>query len=364
MDAKQLHDLGQQLRVDAVRAAAAAGSGHPTSSMSAADLMAVLLGRHLRYDFADPRAPRQRPADLLQGPRVAAAVRDVPGGGRDRRRRTAQLPDPGQPAGRASHPPAALGGRGHRLARPGPARRRRASRWPASPLDHSPYRVWVLCGDSELAEGSVWEAFEHAGYERLDNLTADRRREPARPARPDPARLGHRRLRPADRRVRLAHHRDRRARHRGHRRARTPRPLDDPGRAHRDHRPDQEGPRSGRGAGRRGSARQAAARPRRGHRRARRDPRPPGARAAARARPPGSTRPPPGDRQPRLLRLRMWRTRSPPGPRSARRWPRSACARADVVVLDGEVSDSTRTEDFAKAAPRPVLRVSTSPSSR
>src|SRR6185295_6348932 len=39
-------------------------------------------------------------------------------------------------------------------------------------LDHVPYRVWVLCGDSEMAEGSMWEAFEHAGYERLDNLTA------------------------------------------------------------------------------------------------------------------------------------------------------------------------------------------------
>ncbi|MCO8308687.1 transketolase, partial [Streptomyces sp. RKCA744] len=39
-------------------------------------------------------------------------------------------------------------------------------------LDHLPYRVWVLCGDSEMAEGSVWEAFEHAGYERLDNLIA------------------------------------------------------------------------------------------------------------------------------------------------------------------------------------------------
>jgi len=39
-------------------------------------------------------------------------------------------------------------------------------------LEHSPYHVWVLCGDSELAEGSMWEAFEHAGYERLDNLTA------------------------------------------------------------------------------------------------------------------------------------------------------------------------------------------------
>src|ERR1700750_2308909 len=43
--------------VDAVHAAAAAGSGHPTSSMSAADLMAVLLAEHLRYDFTMPGHP-------------------------------------------------------------------------------------------------------------------------------------------------------------------------------------------------------------------------------------------------------------------------------------------------------------------
>ena len=50
-------ELGQQLRVDSVRAAAAAGSGHPTSSMSAADLMAVLLAKYLRYDFDRPENP-------------------------------------------------------------------------------------------------------------------------------------------------------------------------------------------------------------------------------------------------------------------------------------------------------------------
>jgi transketolase len=38
-------------------------------------------------------------------------------------------------------------------------------------LDRLPYRVWVLCGDSELAEGSIWEGFQHAGWEGLDNLT-------------------------------------------------------------------------------------------------------------------------------------------------------------------------------------------------
>ena len=57
MQPYDLRELGQQLRVDAVRAAAAAGSGHPTSSMSAADLMAVLLAKHLRYDFGSPDNP-------------------------------------------------------------------------------------------------------------------------------------------------------------------------------------------------------------------------------------------------------------------------------------------------------------------
>ena len=59
MDERELwRELGQQLRVDAVRASAKAGSGHPTSSMSAADLAAVLLAGHLRYDFDTPDDPR------------------------------------------------------------------------------------------------------------------------------------------------------------------------------------------------------------------------------------------------------------------------------------------------------------------
>jgi len=50
-------ELAAQLRVDSIRATTEAGSGHPTSSMSAADLMAVLLADHLRYDFANPKRP-------------------------------------------------------------------------------------------------------------------------------------------------------------------------------------------------------------------------------------------------------------------------------------------------------------------
>jgi transketolase len=39
-------------------------------------------------------------------------------------------------------------------------------------LDRQPYRVWVLCGDSQLAEGSIWEALDKASYYQLSNLTA------------------------------------------------------------------------------------------------------------------------------------------------------------------------------------------------
>ena len=58
--ADQLHDwkeLAAQLRVDSIRCTTAAGSGHPTSSMSAADLMAVLLAKYLRFDWTNPHHP-------------------------------------------------------------------------------------------------------------------------------------------------------------------------------------------------------------------------------------------------------------------------------------------------------------------
>src|SRR5437588_5262758 len=56
-DIEFLRELGQQLRVDSIRCSTAAGSGHPTSSMSAADMVAVLLARHLYYDWLEPGEP-------------------------------------------------------------------------------------------------------------------------------------------------------------------------------------------------------------------------------------------------------------------------------------------------------------------
>src|SRR5437764_13203400 len=56
-DTERWRELGQQLRVDSIRAAAVTKSGHPTSSMSAADLMAVLMAKYLHYDFDAPENP-------------------------------------------------------------------------------------------------------------------------------------------------------------------------------------------------------------------------------------------------------------------------------------------------------------------
>ena len=136
-------------------------------------------------------------------------------------------------------------------------------------LDKLPYRVWVLCGDSEMAEGSMWEAFQHAGWEGLDNLTAIIDVNRLGPDARDDARLGPRRLRAPDRGVRLEGDRDRRPR-RGRDRGRLRR-----GRGHHrpadgDRRADQEGQGREGGRGPARQARQAARGPRGGDRGARR----------------------------------------------------------------------------------------------
>src|SRR5215208_3507961 len=64
---QQWYELAQQLRVDSIRATTAAGSGHPTSSMSAADLAAVLIAEHLRYDFDHPEHPNNDHLILSKG---------------------------------------------------------------------------------------------------------------------------------------------------------------------------------------------------------------------------------------------------------------------------------------------------------
>ena len=169
-DQASLRELATQLRVDSIRVASEAGSGHPTSSMSAADLMAVLMSGQLRYDFDDPDNPSNDHLVFSKGHaspllysmyRAAGAISDEElltyrkFGSRLQGHPTPLIPWVDVATG-------ALGqglpfGVGIALA--------------GKRLDRLPYRIWVLCGDSEMAEGSMWEAFEHAAMAGLDNLT-------------------------------------------------------------------------------------------------------------------------------------------------------------------------------------------------
>src|SRR5579864_1601329 len=168
---QQWTDLAQQLRVDSIRSSTAAGSGHPTSSMSAADLMAVLLTGYLHYDFDNPQNPNNDHLIFSKGHaspllyslfKAAGAISDEElltlrkfGSRRE-----------GHPTPILPWVDVATGSLGQGL--PIGVGVALAGKY----LDKLPYHVWVLCGDSELAEGSIWEALDKAGHYRLSNLTA------------------------------------------------------------------------------------------------------------------------------------------------------------------------------------------------
>ena len=163
-------DLARQLRVDSIRCSTAAGSGHPTSSLSAADLIAVLLAGHLRYDFGQPKNPANDHLIFSKGHasplvyamfKAAGAINDDElltfrkFGSRLQGHPTPVLPWVDVATG-------SLGqglpiGVGVALA--------------GKRVLEAPYHVWILVGDSETAEGSIWEAFDRAGHEELANLT-------------------------------------------------------------------------------------------------------------------------------------------------------------------------------------------------
>jgi len=166
---EQVRDLAQQLRADAIRMTTAAGSGHPTSALSAAELMAVLLARYLRYAFADPQHPNNDRLIFSKGhatpllyPLLAAAGAISPDELMTYRQKGSRLE--GHPTPVLPWVEVATGALGQGL--PIGVGVALAGKY----LDRLPYRVWVLHGDSEMAEGSVWEAFEHAGHYQLDNL--------------------------------------------------------------------------------------------------------------------------------------------------------------------------------------------------
>ena len=171
-DLATVTQLARQLRVDSIRASTSAGSGHPTSSMSAADLLAVLVARHLRYDWEQPKAEandhlifsKGHASPLLYSVYKAVGVvsdEELMSGYRRFGSRLQGHPTPVLP-----WVDVATGSLGQGL--PYGVGVALAGKY----LDRVPFRVWVLCGDSELAEGSIWEALDKAGHYELSNLIA------------------------------------------------------------------------------------------------------------------------------------------------------------------------------------------------
>jgi len=164
------NEVAAQLGVDSIRSSTAAGSGHPTSSLSAAHLLAVLWSDHLRYDVADPKSLANDRFVLSKGhasPLMFSVLKAV-GAITDEQLLTFRRfgsPVQGHPVPLPEMPwiDVATGSLGQGL----PISLGMAL---AMKMDAIPARVWCLMGDSEVAEGSVWEAMENASHHGADNL--------------------------------------------------------------------------------------------------------------------------------------------------------------------------------------------------
>ncbi len=169
-DFATIAELARQLRVDAIRCSTEAGSGHPTSSLSAADLIAVLATRHLRYDWEHPERATNDHLVFSKGhcsPLIYSLYRAVGVVSEDElistyRKFGSRLQ--GHPTPMLPWVDLATGSLGVGItAAVGIA-------LAAKELDRLDYRTYVLCGDSEMSEGSVWEALDKASLYGLDNF--------------------------------------------------------------------------------------------------------------------------------------------------------------------------------------------------
>ena len=165
-----LRNLAAQLRIDSVASTTKAGSGHPTTCLSAADIMAVLFFSEMRFTPTDPQHVDNDRFVLSKGhaaPILYAAWAEA---GLFPREELLQLREfesdlEGHPTPRLPFVDVATGSLGQGIcAAVGIALNARRI--------GSPYRTYVLLGDGEIAEGSVWEAADAASYHRLDNLCA------------------------------------------------------------------------------------------------------------------------------------------------------------------------------------------------
>ena len=178
----RITELGAQLRVDSIRCTTAANSGHPTSSMSAADLMAVLLTKYLKYDWGHAHNPNNDRLIFSKGHASPLLYAMYKAAGvitdeellslRKFGSRLEGHPKPLQSAESHGTPhglpwvDTATGSLGQGL--PVGIGMALCGKY----IDKLPFTVWVLLGDSEMAEGSIWEAFDKGGHYKLQNVVA------------------------------------------------------------------------------------------------------------------------------------------------------------------------------------------------
>src|SRR6187402_3966739 len=163
-----LHNLATQLRIDSVRSTSAAGSGHPTTCLSAADIVAALFFAEMRFDPHDPQHPEADRFVLSKGhaaPILYAACAAAGAFPRDEvlKLRTLGSDLEGHPTPRLPFVDVATGSLGQGLAAAvGIALNARRI--------GSDYRTYVVMGDGESAEGSVWEAAQMGEFFKLDTI--------------------------------------------------------------------------------------------------------------------------------------------------------------------------------------------------
>jgi transketolase len=169
-DIELLKGIANQLRIHSIEATTAAGSGHPTSCCSAADLVAALFFGHMRYDPKNPHFYNNDRFILSKGhaaPLLYAAWAEngfVPVAELLKLRQFGSDLE-GHPTPRLAFVDVATGSLGQGLGvGVGLAL--------AARLDKLDYNTYVLMGDGELAEGAVWEAASLAGSSKLNNLIA------------------------------------------------------------------------------------------------------------------------------------------------------------------------------------------------
>jgi transketolase len=169
-DIELLKGIANQLRIHSISATTTAGSGHPTSCCSMADLMAALFFGHMRYDAKNPKYHNNDRFILSKGhaaPILYAAWAEAglfPVAELQKLRRIDSDLE-GHPTPRLPFADVATGSLGQGLGvGVGVAL--------AGRLDKLDYNTYVLLGDGEVAEGAVWEAASLAGINKLSNLIA------------------------------------------------------------------------------------------------------------------------------------------------------------------------------------------------